>query len=145
MNPHHLDLVWISLPSYLHQDCHLVAMLMHVLQFVLNIKIVVFDEINHWHNYVTRKILQATLELYVLPLRHKIVLDKELELQLQVFYEVKRQCGLVNKCWFLLLLPFIGHNVLKRKLLPLHKMSKWSFLFNWTNGDIFNPTILTFT
>jgi hypothetical protein len=26
-----------------------------------------FDEVNHWHNCVAMKILQATFELYVLP------------------------------------------------------------------------------
>jgi hypothetical protein len=57
----------------------LVAMPMHGLHFILDLKVIFFCKIYHKNYSMIYKILKARLEHYILPSCHKIMVGKELK------------------------------------------------------------------
>ncbi len=68
--------VWISHPRNVHKYSDLVTMPIHRLNFILDLKVIIFNKINYQNYGVIWKIVKANFELIILPPYNKILMHK---------------------------------------------------------------------
>jgi hypothetical protein len=72
--------MWIMMISCVHQYIDLITMPMHSLDFVLGLKSIVIYKVYDKYHCLKRERFNTTFELFILPSRNKIVLNKVLQL-----------------------------------------------------------------
>jgi hypothetical protein len=79
--------IWVRVSDicYVYKDTNLVAMPVHGLDFILDLKRIIFSIVNDGHHCVCGRGPQARPKLLILPLRHKTMTHKKLEFRLEVF------------------------------------------------------------
>lgn len=110
----------IMMISIVHQYIDTITILMHSLDFILGLKSIVFCKVYDKYHYLKRERFNTIFELLILPSRNKVVLNKVLQLWLQVFNKLITTSFLINQGEFLQSFFRLGHGCFHGKLSPFY-------------------------